>query len=688
MDNSFRFGKETQLGRRNDIQGLRAVAVLSVIAFHAGLPLSGGFVGVDIFFVISGFVITRLLVSESTQDKSIPDLLKQFYIRRIRRIIPALGFVIFAVAGVSFLLESPWGEQARTAKSALASLGIVANLYYAIQDNGYFSLGAKTNPLLHTWSLSLEEQFYLLYPILILFILRSRWSRHIRNTLIAIAGISLLAAVTHSYKLWLFNNWGFAQQFSFYSLWTRSWEFLVGGIIAVTPVGSTTVQRKRLGQALSCVGAVVVTGSILTIKEGPTFPGLMAFAPVLGTALVVIGTSWWQSGLVSRTLSTRPVTWIGDRSYSLYLWHWPVIVFLNHQLPELRYFSSVGIVLSCILAMLSYSLIEESWRRRIPFSRRAASVLVAGFLVFPAISASRLLSNDLERRQPVVESSGGVLDTKELSRCWPTNEIEGTRFDFAYCLSDESTTRDQILLVGDSQAGSLIYALDDIAQALGAEPNVASKPGCPLSPSEDAIYLYNFSDQNLMTRDNCRQVLSDIQTWSHLNKPKFTIAAIHSPFYVGSPGLTKLFELRLFCFLADNNTCDRSDSIRERVEQYRPMLEKSLRFLSESSDHVILIAPMPGQYRDQVDLEGDGFGRGTPRAAVDAVREPILSLYDSLRTEFPNLLIWDPISQLCTETFCPSENPQGGLYSDNTHLSIHGASLLTKPLIDLLKSLR
>ncbi|NBO55804.1 MAG: acyltransferase, partial [Actinobacteria bacterium] len=460
------------------------------------------------------------------------------------------------------------------------------------------------------------------------FVLKSRWSRHIRNLLIVIAGISVLAAVTHSYELWPFNNWALAQQFSFYSLWTRSWEFLIGGIIALTPLG------------------------------------------------------------VSRTLSTRPMMWIGDRSYSLYLWHWPVIVFLNRQFPELRYFSSVAILLSFVLAALSYSLIEQSWRHRIRFSRRAATVLVAGFLVLPTIGASRLLSNDLERRQPVVESSGGVLDTKELSKCWPTNEIEGTRFDFAYCLSDEPTTRDRILLVGDSQAGSLIYALDDIAQALGAEPNVASKPGCPLSPSEDAIYLYNFSDQNLMTRDNCRQVLSDIQTWSHLNKPKFTIAAIHSPFYVGSPGLTKSFELRLFCFLANDNTCDRSSSPKERVEQYRPMLEKSLRFLSESSDHVILIAPIPGQYRDQVDLEGDEFGRGTPRAAVDAVREPILSLYDSLRNEFPNLVIWDPISQLCTETFCPSEDLQGGLYSDNTHLSIHGASLLTTPLIDLLKSLR
>ena len=121
---------------RSDIQGLRAVAVLSVIAFHAGLPIPGGFVGVDIFFVISGLVITRLLVSRSMEDMSIAQALKQFYIRRIRRIIPALGFVILAVTGVSFLLESPWGEQARTAKSALASFGIFANLYYAVQDNG------------------------------------------------------------------------------------------------------------------------------------------------------------------------------------------------------------------------------------------------------------------------------------------------------------------------------------------------------------------------------------------------------------------------------------------------------------------------------------------------------------------------------------------------------------------------
>jgi hypothetical protein len=298
------------------------------------------------------------------------------------------------------------------------------------------------------------------------------------------------------------------------------------------------------------------------------------------------------------------------------------------------------------------------------------------------------LSNDLERRQPEIETSSGVLDTEELSSCWPENEIEGARFDLAVCLSEESTARNRVLLVGDSHAGSLIYTLDDLALALGSEPNVASKPSCPLAPDELAVYLYNFSDQNLMTRDDCKQILTDIESWALRSKPTYTIAAINAPFYVGSPGLTKSFELRLSCFLDDDKACDRSDSPRERLDQYRPMLKETIGFLSESSKHVILVAPIPNQYRDQVDLKGDEFGRGTPRAAVDAVREPILSLYDSLRDEFPNLVIWDPISLLCTETFCPNEDLQGGLYSDNTHLSIHGASLLTNPLIDLLKSLR
>ncbi len=691
MTTFFQPGAKTEFSRRNDIQGLRAIAVLSVIAFHVGLPLPGGFVGVDIFFVISGFVITRLMVQNSTQEKSVLDLLKQFYLRRIRRIIPALGFVVLAVTGVSFLLESPWGEQARTAKSAIASLGVFANLYYAVQDNGYFSLGAKTNPLLHTWSLSLEEQFYLLYPILILFVLKSRWSHYVRNFLIAIAGISVLAAVTHSYELWPFDNWVLAQQFSFYSLWTRSWEFLVGGIIAVTPLGSPSVQRKRLGQALSCFGSVMLALGILAIKEGPTFPGMLAFAPVLGTTLVIIGSGSWQSGLISRILSTRQLTWIGDRSYSLYLWHWPVIVFLNRQFPELRYFSSFAVVLTGLLAALSYSLIEEPWRHNIRFSRRSAGVLVAVFLVLPVIGASRLLSNDLDRHQPVIKTSSGVLDSEALSSCWPENEIEGTRFDLAVCLSEEGetpTVGDKILLVGDSHAGSLIYVLDDLALALGSKPNVASKPSCPLTSDEVAVYLYNFSDQNLMARDDCKQLLTVIESWALRSKPTYTIAAINAPFYVRSPGLTKSFELRLSCFIDDDKLCDRSSSPRERLDQYRPMLQETIKFLSESSEHVILIAPIPNQYRDQVDLQEDEFGRGTPRAAVDAVREPILSLYDSLGDEFQNLVIWDPISLLCTETFCPSEDPQGGLYSDNTHLSIYGASLLTNPLIDLLKSLR
>lgn len=674
--------------RRHEVQGLRAIAVLSVVAFHAGLPVPGGFVGVDIFFVISGFVITNLLTTSHELHPTLRSQLTHFYSRRIKRILPALGTMVLAVTVVSFVLESPWGEQARTSKSAFASLAVFANVYYAMQDNGYFALGSKTNPLLHTWSLSLEEQFYLVYPLLIVLVLKSRWSRILSKILVVLVAISFAASVAHSYRLWPVQHWDLAQQFSFYSLWTRSWEFLVGGVLALSPSIASRENRQWLGQACAMVGTVVVLASIFLIQESSTFPGVTALAPVLGTGLLIAGCSWHPQGLICRLLSTVPMTWIGDRSYSLYLWHWPVIVFLNRQYPDLRFFSAIAISLSLLLAVLSYSFVEESWRHRPRISRRSAAFFAGVFIILPTAVSVRLYFNDLERRQNPAESVAGTLDTKELASCWPENEIEGTRFDLAICLNQASTAQPYILLVGDSHAGSLIYSLDDVAVGLDAIPNVASKPSCPLAPDELAVFLYNFSDQNLMTRDDCAELLSEIEIWTSVNSPKYTIVAINAPFYVGSPGLTKSFELRQSCFLYEDKSCDRSPNPRDRVLQYRPMLEKSLRFLSAASDHVILIAPIPIQYRDQIDLPEGYFGRGTPRRAVDAVRQPIMSLYDSLRDEFPNLIVWDPISILCSEDFCPSGTEVGDLYSDNTHLSIYGASQLTNPLIELLQSLK
>jgi hypothetical protein len=187
-----------------------------------------------------------------------------------------------------------------------------------------------------------------------------------------------------------------------------------------------------------------------------------------------------------------------------------------------------------------------------------------------------------------------------------------------------------------------------------------------------------------MTKDDCEQVLDEAISWARSHRPRFILVALNSPLYLGSDALTQSFDLRVSCFLGPNDKCDRSDLPEVRIAQFGQFLASTLRELAESTDHLVLVAPLPIQFRDpELFIESDGK-RGTPRNAVVAVREPVLNLYSKLIYQIPNLAIWDPLGALCTYSLCPYEDAQGALYRDNTHLSLYGATKLYHDLIEFL----
>src|SRR3954451_8836037 len=313
-------GGTASRGHRSDIQGLRAVAVLLVVLFHAELGFSGGFVGVDVFFVISGFVITAMLLNELHGTDTLR--LARFYARRIRRLMPALALLIAVVALVG-ILAAPVGIQdvaARTGASASVFLG---NFYLYFVPKGYFAAGSDLNPFLHTWSLAVEEQFYLVFPVVLL----GAWKlgrRSRRSVGYACAALALLGLASFVLSYLLVHNHALPgisspQEFAFYSSFTRAWEFAVGAILAFGLVRLHTMPRG-LALAAGWIGIALVIVVSLRYDASTPFPGTAAIAPVVGTVLVLASGSGGTRG-VRRGLSVKPLVKLGDMSYSWYLWH-------------------------------------------------------------------------------------------------------------------------------------------------------------------------------------------------------------------------------------------------------------------------------------------------------------------------------------------------------------------------------
>ena len=335
---------------RADIDGLRALAVLPVLLYHAKVPgFSGGFIGVDIFFVISGFLITGIIAREVDAGEF---SILSFYERRARRILPALLAMIAFVLIAASLLFLPH-DFATVAPSALAAIGFLANVYLFTQT-GYFQGSAETTPLLHTWSLGVEEQFYIAVPILLILIARYAPAWRIKAVL-ALAMISFVWAVLKQTD---------SDGFAFYMLPTRAWEMFAGSLLAIGVVPAVT---RRWIAEIVCAGAITAIILATFIYDRSTvFPGCAALVPVLAAAALIHCAPGTMAG---RLLSLKGPVWIGLISYSLYLWHWPLIVFWRYTLnaPLSGLHSAMLIAVSILVAWLSWRFIEQPFRSKARF---------------------------------------------------------------------------------------------------------------------------------------------------------------------------------------------------------------------------------------------------------------------------------------------------------------------------------
>lgn len=352
----------TKLHYRPDIDGLRAIAVLGVLFFHAGLGCQGGFIGVDIFFVISGFLITSLILRD-LRDEAFSFV--NFWARRIRRILPALAMMALVVIIVGYFGMLP-DEYQLLGKQLISIVFCASNIKFW-REGGYFETNSDGKPFLHTWSLSVEEQFYFIIPIILFLLFK------FRREGFALALILLTCIVSFIISVYASESYPSA---NFYLLPTRAWELGAGSLLAF----AGPITSSKLREVLSFVGLTLIIGCFLLFPEDASFPGTSALPPVLGAAFLIWGgIGQAKLPLISRLLSVKPIVGIGLISYSLYLWHWPIFAYQNH----LSYTNTSGmnqcllLVISFAPAWLSWKFIETPFRKKV-FFKSQRSIMIFG----------------------------------------------------------------------------------------------------------------------------------------------------------------------------------------------------------------------------------------------------------------------------------------------------------------------
>ncbi len=463
---------------RPDIDGLRAVAVLSVIAFHINDKLlPGGFVGVDIFFVISGYLISLHIMVEIRSDRF---SIAEFYRRRIKRIAPAMLIVL----GVTFLLAQflfrP--EDAEdTARAAFWSLMSLANVFFWLfQDTSYFAANSNELPLLHLWSLGVEEQFYLLWPLVLL--------ASYKNSRPAHYGITMFAVAVASF--W-FGQYYFSSDpsFVYYMLPARAGELLVGAIAAhhVCTEGDRTI-HSGLVQTMAVVGGILVIGSLFLVSEQAPFPGYQAIPPTIGTTMLILAGHYgksWPTGL----LRLQPMVWVGLVSYSAYLWHWPILAFLHYGGFEIGFQLGAAVLLmTMVLAWLTFRFVEQPFRRsQLPFIQVALRQYALPAVVIGAAAVVSLktdgfafhwLSDDYENR--IAEVRDTTRPAFEYDYVCQKQRVDAKDLEDPVCVvGAESDAVPEAILWGDSNAAHYIGMLGAFAKESGFSFRNIEVGACP-----------------------------------------------------------------------------------------------------------------------------------------------------------------------------------------------------------------
>jgi len=656
------------LGYRPEIDGLRSIAVIAVVLFHYHVPgFAGGFIGVDVFFVISGFLIGGLLWKEYEEQRSIS--LIDFYIRRFRRLAPAyivMGAVVFA-AGYALLLPSDFRE---LGKELIAATTYIANIAF-YRSAGYFDIGAEEKPLLHTWTLSLEEQFYLFLPLFILLFARSRQT--LLTGLIAVGAVSLaLSAIFTSQH----------QTAAFYLFPYRAWEFLAGVLLAIY-----SHRGQAFGAWMSWLGLALLAVAIFLLSPKSMFPGVLAVLPVAGTVLLILNGE--DANAVNRLLSSKVPVTIGLASYSLYLWHWPVLVLsLAWRDTYTGPAETLGwIALSFVLGWLSWRFVEIPTRNR---RRVSAGMIVGGTLLgssmLIALGGVAFLSQGWPGRWhgSVLAHSAASQDfLQDFSRCHVA--ADGPFKGIDVC-SVGPEGEPKFLAWGDSHLRAMMDGLKFAALDAGVPGLIVWSGGCPplfgLEKQESAATRHQDAECTRYLRQMSQAVASVngiesvllVGRWSYYAEGRGVGADDHntivlSPDPEGTLGKQQRAGAGQAALYAEavDATIERLLSLGKRILVLRQVPEVPL----YGSRRVARLVAY-GRIADEAEL-----AKLTEVSRADAIKRADQGNAPFERAAADGrIVLIDSWGALCGETKCGVMGEDRSLYFDNNHLTNLGALTL------------
>lgn len=659
---------------RPEIDGLRALAIVLVMLYHAGWIWPGaGFVGVDLFFVLSGFLITRLLLVAFASD--VPAPFQQFYARRVLRLLPALLLVCTCV-----LLAAPWflppfGEVQAMAKSAVAAAGFAANLWFWLDHNAYFAPEASSQPLLHLWSLGVEEQFYLFWPL----VLWAAWRRQPGSALatallLILAGASMVANVVLSHD---------GHLTAFYLMPARVWQFACGAVLAVHEdrLRAVVGDRPRLAAVAGGIGAVLLLGAATWIPHGSAYPGWLALLPTCGGALLLLAIG--STGLWTRLLSGRPLVWIGARSYELYLWHWPLLVFawqaaMGQLSPGLAF---LVLLLAAVLAHFTRAA-EQGLRRTLARRRCSArSILVAGLAASLLLALLALAVGGWAKYGPKSAAQQRSLAIAVDQPAAPAIRCMQALQDAPEALPDLLEGVCRLLPSAAGRASDPAWVLWGDSHAMSWSPALLEQADAP------PVWLISHAgcaplDQHNLNPDpdfrrRCLALQRDVLQWLEVRAREGRISTIWLAArwsnLLGLPPLARSQWER-----------ERRAGVRwePQTQVFAQALSRVLDRLARTGVRIVLLESAP---EFEISLPTCLFWRSAqhcamPRERLESYRQPAHELLRSLSRPHPSVRVFDPLPLLCEQQICPPYKEGMPVVSDDNHLSASWARRLASAL--------
>jgi len=631
---------------RKDINGLRAIAVAAVVLYHLGIaPFTGGFIGVDIFFVISGFLLTSITLREIQAGTFSP---RVFLMRRVRRIFPALVITTLACVVWAGHFYLP-GDYRRMVRDATAVL-IMRSNYVFHADTGYFAPDAKRNIFLHTWSLSLESQFYLGFA----FLCTTLWPR--TGDRMRLFGAVLFVMLGISSAVWCVVHTSADPLSAFYLLWCRAWEFMAGSAVAMYISRNDNQDNRAAGNLLGVLGALLIGWSTVAFNSADLYPGWRALLPVAGSVLVILA----GGGFVTRLLSVPPFQFVGRISYSVYLWHWPLLLVYQERVGK----NPAGLSAVILIAMaflagwLSYRFVELPVRQNASNRRLLVGSLtsITGIFAFAGVVSA---TNGWQGRLPGYLQPAAVAmenGNPRAAECF--REVDGTKRtpgDFCHIGAGSGTAAPAMILWGDSFADRLQPAVETTARQLGISGIVATQGGCP--PFRGRV----FTGSGAEVFSGCERYSNFVFEY-FARTPSIKIAVIAG------------------------------DWQRYEPQHEGAVLRQIATILASRGGHVVFVASVPTPQGDLPHQWAQKqFQAGHAISEMTVSRDVQAHVYEqgqqiaAIASQVGNVIVVDPFKSLCTPNVCFTVKNDAALFSDTDHLSDAGVEYLVPGLTDAIK---